>query len=449
MHRCLMTAAVVILLAATVDARIWRPSDQAPVSGDFFDLQGTNVRVRTASGIESFAYLDLSTTDRAVVRSELLKAGRQADISRLEELVMGDGTAKTPSDSSPPNNGMRPDGGGDSGVAFPGSNGSGNARGWTDINGNQLAAEFVRVEGSRVILRINGQEQAFPVHGFSAADREWLAEHGGAAGHSSGGESVPPQFGPGIPPAGFGGRPGDGARGRPGFPSRPGFPPGASGPGGSTYGGRPGFPGIPEMPGMAGVFDGTGGRSTGPGGPGSGGMPTMPAQPGMPGSSGGVNGSAGGYGGSASIGGGMAGAPGMASAGRPDRGMANHGLPDRGIPDHGLGASGPGVGGAGFGGGPPSFDPPSFEPPAIAPPPLPDIPIPSWGRMNNGVLECENCGATFNEGSGLQEGDECPECSGGSSYRFRSARGIVKLVIGLFVLAGAGVSAMWKKFSGD
>jgi hypothetical protein len=176
------------------------------------------------------------------------------------------------------------------------------------------------------------------------------------------------------------------------------------------------------------------------------------------------NGTGGGYGAPGSMGGSMPSMPDIAgggggttsalgdqSGGSVGRGGMPPGMPggvaDSGgshIPGSGMGM---GMGGMGSSGGfePPGMNPPNIQPPSIQPP---NIQPPSWGRMQNDVLVCENCGAEFSETSSLREGDECPNCSGGSSFSGRSMRGIVKLGIAAIMLAAAGASAVWRKMSG-
>ena len=48
------------------------------------------------------------------------------------------------------------------------------ARTWTDGNGKQIEAVFVRASGDTVILQHKGHQAAFPISGFSAEDQEYL-----------------------------------------------------------------------------------------------------------------------------------------------------------------------------------------------------------------------------------------------------------------------------------
>jgi hypothetical protein len=47
---------------------------------------------------------------------------------------------------------------------------------WIDTAGYHLAAKLVRIEGDQVALDAEGQVSSFPLHGFSATDREYLKQ---------------------------------------------------------------------------------------------------------------------------------------------------------------------------------------------------------------------------------------------------------------------------------
>jgi hypothetical protein len=101
------------------------------------------------------------------------------------------------------------------------------------------------------------------------------------------------------------------------------------------------------------------------------------------------------------------------------------------------------------GGGSPNLHGPatSFAPPEIEPPDFQTPEIPNPGSMFEYVFKCDTCGAEFDENSGVKAGDECPNCSRGSSFNFRGARGLVKIVIFLGVLMVSGVGWVIKKIS--
>jgi hypothetical protein len=455
MKRLIVIVAAVSFVATTAEARVWRPEGRRPISGDFRELVGNEVRIRTRSSTESVPYKELPEDDRAYVRSQLLRKGLDSEIARLAELT-GDATTRPsesgnqkPTDGTDGSAPQSPTGGTDGGF-FGGGIGAaqptGQSRTWTDVRGNSLSAQFVRVIGTHVVLIADGRQQSFPVSEFSQADQQWLAENGGSgigtgAGSRNGTTGQTGSM-PLAPEGGTGSLPGDGARGRPGFPMRPGMPniPGARG---------RGF----EVPGAAGSGFPI------PGGPG---YPAMPSDGGISGVAGDLSGNVSRMGDGIGMPGGSASMPNMPGGGFPRGNMPGSPMNANGIGGNPGNFAGPGSamvvpGGAGFtpptyeppSFEPPPFEPPAFEPPTFEPPPMPDIPVPSWGRMNGDVLTCENCGAEFTETSSLREGDDCPNCNGGSSFRFGSARGLVKLVIGLGVLAVAGISVFWKKISGN
>lgn len=90
--------------------------------------------------------------------------------------------------------------------------------------------------------------------------------------------------------------------------------------------------------------------------------------------------------------------------------------------------------------------PPEFQPPGFASNPLAGM------SMFNNVLKCEHCGAEFPASSGLGEGDDCPNCSGGSSSggsSFRMGRGVIKGVVFLVIAVAGFVGWIVKKATGS
>lgn len=371
MRSFLLAFILFFFLTNAASARIWRPVGKAPVTGEFLDVQGDTVRIQTAGGITEIAYLTLSRTDKAVVKSSLQSQGKTDVANRLNNLEKGQSSTGSGAGSMP------------SVPGFSGTNPNPRVRVWRDISGQQLEAEFVGVSGPHVQLRVNGIVQEFPIIGFSPADQQWIHEH----------QNDTPQIGsPGSSGA---------------------MPPAGSGPG-AMPGMPPGIPGIPpHMPGMP--PSGMPGMRPGfpmPGAPGIGMMP--PGMPGMPDTS-----------------------PAPGSNQMPAAGPNFDGPPDDAFP----GMSGP-----------PQFPQPTIperrlpDPPQFTPPPMPDLP--GFSR-NNDVLTCENCGAEFTEADGLKEGDDCPKCSGGGGFRFRSTRGLVKGVAFLAMLVIGAVGWVIKKFTGS
>jgi len=426
MKQLILIVAAVMLTSAVADARVWRPAGRRPISGDFREVIGDNIKIRGKRGNDSVPWADLSDEDREYVRSQLRRKGQEAEIARLDQLI-----GISSDEGNPASGDDDPAEGDGDGAASMGSGeepANGVARTWTDINGNSLTAEFVQLVGGQVMLKINGSQQLFPLVGFSTADQQWIAEQTGTTGPAAGGGSFgmpgglpggfPGGTPGGMPAGGYGGAAGAAGMGSGGFPGSPGMSGGSgmpSGYPGMSGGGMASGSGMPGMPNMGGSFGG-GGASSGMHDAGGGGS----SMPGVPSLGGGAN--SGSY-------------PGSSAGGGMPSGMGGFGNgPD---PTGGSDMTG----GGGF--SPPAFDPPSFRPPD--PPP---IPTPSWGSMNGDVLVCENCGAEFSETNSLQEGDDCPNCSGGSSFRGGSARGVVKLVIGVLALMAAGGSAVWRKVSG-
>lgn len=409
MTRRLLFMLLMLSITAVAEARTWRPVGSRAVLGDFQDVKGTDVIIRTPTGgIETIPYSKLPKRDKEVVHSNLISMGRQSDVERLKRGESGDSSEK---DSK--SEGMA-DKDGEEGDSPSGM------RTWTDINGNKLEAELVSVNGLTVQLRTAaGQLQTFPVTGFSAQDQQYLQTAG--AGMAGAGAGLP-----GVPANGL--------------------------PGGGMPAGQPGanFPGLPNMPGnlspSSGLPGAPGPMIPGMGAPGGPGMSApgafsgaMGPAPGMgPGSVPGMSGPMIPPGGSP----GISGAPGMGAGMQPPE-MGPGNVPGN-VPGMGPGAGfNPGMS------GPPDtpamsdpgqFQPPQFQPPEFNPPPAASVPV-----FEN-VYQCDNCGAEFTEADGVKIGDACPKCSGGSSFRLRG--GAIRGLVALAAMGAAGIGWVIKKASG-
>ena len=152
-----------LLACGVLEARTWKPVDKPAFSGDFSDVEGDNVRIQTVSGIEVIPYRSLSRSDKAVVKSNLQSKGQREVVSRLSQLDNGKKSESPRSEADEPE--QNESGKTDSSSAMPGTPPN-ESRNWTDINGNQLQAEFVRVVGLNVELRVEGVTQTYPVSGF-------------------------------------------------------------------------------------------------------------------------------------------------------------------------------------------------------------------------------------------------------------------------------------------
>ena len=262
------------LVCNSAEARKWRPTGQAAISGDFAGVSGNDVQVRTSTGIENIPFLKLSSTDRAVVKSALQSSGKTDEAIRLNDLETGQSSA---SGSMPSIADLMP--------------GAGNAkeRTWSDVNGNQITGEFVAVVGANVQIKVDGKVQTFPVAGFSQTDQQWLAQQTptGADGVPGTDASANSGSTPGQMPPGYPGSMPPGSM-PPGFPGS--MPPGSTMPPSSMPPGYPGSSqgiGPPEsmtppgsfMPPGGNGFPGTdsSGGSSAPGyNPGSGGPGAFP-----------------------------------------------------------------------------------------------------------------------------------------------------------------------------
>jgi len=155
---------VVLLLVLTfgnpASARTWRPAGQPAIKGDYADVVGHQVKIRTDDGTTMVTYSELSPTDKAVVRTKLQEANRTNEAAILDRGA--DGSRPFPATRTP--------------ESGPGGN-EGFTRTWTDLAGHQIVAEFVRVEDPLVFLQVNGAITKYPLKGFCAADQEWIEEN--------------------------------------------------------------------------------------------------------------------------------------------------------------------------------------------------------------------------------------------------------------------------------
>lgn len=453
--RITLLLVVTLLPVATAEARTWRPKDKPAFSGEFQEVQGSNVLIKTLSGVETVPYVSLSRADKAEVKSKLASQGKREVIGRLNILDgrKSDGDSKTPDDNTADS--KRSDE--DRADEQPAAADTGN-RTWTDISGNRLTAEFVRRVGFNVELRVDGVVQTYPISGFSSGDQQWINAQPDALNGDS--EGPPTEDRKRGTPAGVTESPVAPGSFSGGYPGA--FPGGVSG-GGYPAGGYPGGPsGGGTFPG--GSFLGGPQPGTMPSGgyPGSTLPPNYPSGPGSA--------PIGGYGPGSFPGAGAGPPPGTQSIGPITPGfegqdmspaaMAGHGYPqggETGFPGSQPGSSFDNFGGAGgasgfsgAAGAPPetgsdaagqgSFwsPPPAFEPPPVS---IPEIPAAPMFEM---VYKCDNCGAEFTSSDGLKDGDACPKCSGG----FRLGRGAVKGVVFLIALAVGGVGWVAKKVMG-
>ncbi len=77
----ILVVSAFFITSVSTEARTWRPNGRTVIKGDFEDVVGTDVRIRTADGMEMVPYAELSLTDKAVVRSNQIKSRQVLKIS--------------------------------------------------------------------------------------------------------------------------------------------------------------------------------------------------------------------------------------------------------------------------------------------------------------------------------------------------------------------------------
>jgi hypothetical protein len=346
---------------------------------------------------------------------------------------------------------------------------------WTDAQGRQLKAKFVRINGLNVVLNRAGRISMVPYYNLSQVDQDYVAELLKGRGEE---DKVPPPsarsnegddttgsslgVGSGGSP-GMLGSSGSFPGGMPG--STPGvrYPRGGLSSGGLSSGGMPSLPPMPSgMPGMP-------GGSSFPGGPPPSGYPGSSPSPGRggsgyPGSLPGSMPSAGGYpGGSSSP-------PGMAGGSSPAMGTGSS-FPGSSLPSYPSTPGGPpgsssmmGSGSSAMGG--PSGMPGMGGPYGGSAPPMPDLPRFEF------VYTCTHCNKEFSEAQSKGK-THCPGCGvawlnqGGTAGTFNKSapnynpqwstsrsfwgtRALAKLIIAaiafLFSVLGGGTAySRWNK----
>ena len=59
------------------------------------------------------------------------------------------------------------------------------ARQWTDVDGRVMEADFVSVDGDKVVIRKNGREHSVALSRLSAGDRDWIDRQAEPAGNGT------------------------------------------------------------------------------------------------------------------------------------------------------------------------------------------------------------------------------------------------------------------------
>ncbi|MDY0168603.1 MAG: SHD1 domain-containing protein [Thermoguttaceae bacterium] len=153
-------AALVVLsfvcgLAAEVHGRTWTDSQGRTTNATFVRFHDGMVVLLRGNKTLQVRFDSLSEEDQRYVREMLAEKGESHVLPRQHSLTAGQ-PAEDPSAPS---------------------------RTWTDMLGNRMTGQLVRVEGTQVYLRVNGKVAPYPIHGFSLQDqdyiRNWRVENAG------------------------------------------------------------------------------------------------------------------------------------------------------------------------------------------------------------------------------------------------------------------------------
>lgn len=478
MTRTSVLVCLSMVLGAVVgyaEERTWTDTSGRSMKAEFLRLEGTDVVFRKGGKEVTVPISRLAPQDRDAV----VALSEQAGTNPFEEVADGkDSPAASPEATVKPQGTEQ--------------------RMWTDAQGKQVKAKFVRINGRNVVLNRSGRILIVPYDNLSQADQDYVAElmkgrgeedkvppplardnqgndtsgsHESSLGSGSGG---PPGMlgasgpfpggmpgampgsrypGGGYPGGGYpgGGHPGGGVSGS-GLPgSMNSLPPAPSGMSGMP--GGPGFPGSAPPSGFPGGGTSFPGSSSSPGLGGSGYPGGMPPAGGYPG-----GGSSSPFPGSAS-----SSPPGMAGGSSPSMGPGTS-YPGSSSPFYPGAPGGPPGGSSPMGSGRSGMGSPFGM---SGPPPTPDFPrfefVYKCSRCNKEFSEseskrkthCPNCGvAWINQGGTAGTFDKsAPEYQSqwNSSRTFWGARGMAKLIIAavafLVSLLGGGATAYsrWRK----
>lgn len=452
------------------EERTWTDTTGRSMKAEFLRLEGTDVVFRKEGKEVTVPISRLSPQDRDAVRalSEQGDAENPFEAGAVEN-PFGAGAVENPfevdavdkdSVESPPDATEKPQ--------------RIEQRIWTDVQGRQIKAKFVRINGRNVVLSRAGRISMVPYSNLSQADQDYVAEllkergeedkvppvargnkdddtsgsHESSLGVGSGGSSVMPGSSRSFP----GGMPGS---------SRGGRYPGAGLSSGGTPG--PGLPGsMPSLPPMPSGMPGMSGGSSFPGGPPPSGYPGSSPSPSL-GGSGYPDSmpSAGGYPGGPSS------PPGMAGGASPSMGLGPS-FPGSSAPSYPTTLGGPHGSSSMMGSGSSGMGRPSgMGGPYGGSGPPPDLPRFEF------VYKCSQCLREFSESESKGK-KHCPSCGvawlnqGGtagtfdksapnynsqwdSSRTYWRTRGFHKLIIAiiafLFSVLGGGATAYsrWNK----
>lgn len=440
LRRWLAIALVLLVAASTVAAkeRVWTSADGRSMRGEFVRELDGEVTFLVAGKLVTIALDRLSESDQQKVRD--LAAGKE-----IPDDPVPVAAATAPDDNQPTAPAAAEAADKETEPAKPGSVPSLTRkprtapvqRVWTDNQGRQSTARFVRVFGSKVVLSRGNTTTTVDFFDLSAADQAYIRDLLTSRGEE---ELIPPE--PlAESPAGDEGTSGQTPEAVPGTGAGDGAVP----PSGPRIGSRPPGPSGRGPGGLGPGGSGPGSRIRGPGG--IGGAGSSPRGPGMSGPSGPFGPGMSGIGPGGPRGPGFSpGPPGMDSgAGRgtgfgPGFGPGGFGPGSRIGPESPLGngpaiAPVPGADGSGLSSAPVGISPPTYAPPPIAYQPPSSSPVPTFTR----VPMCSSCRNQVTDEQA--KGTTCPHC--GARWQFNqyasasSASGGSKSGAGLMPMSSA------------
>lgn len=184
--RLIVGLAICFAAAQIAAARTWTNRDGKSTEATFVRINGTTVVLLRGNKPLLIPITDLSDADQEYVREQVI-AGRKKSPKRDPSDVGAESPAEPHGKPAAPPEGSQPSMETIDPTAL---------RTWTDIQGEQVQGQFVRRQGSMVLLTVNGEQRQYPVSGFCDADRQFIERAAAMVAAAAPPPSSPPSSSP-------------------------------------------------------------------------------------------------------------------------------------------------------------------------------------------------------------------------------------------------------------
>jgi predicted RNA-binding Zn-ribbon protein involved in translation (DUF1610 family) len=184
--RLIVGLAICFAAAQIAAARTWTSRDGKSIEATFVRINGTTVILLRGNKPLRVPITDLSDADQEYVREQVI-AGRKKPPKRDPSHVSAESPAEPDVKQAAPTEALQP--------SMETINPTA-VRTWTDIQGEQVQGQFVRREGSMVLLTVNGEQRQYPVSGFCDADRQFIERAAAMVAAAAPPPSSPPPSSP-------------------------------------------------------------------------------------------------------------------------------------------------------------------------------------------------------------------------------------------------------------